>query len=44
MPGGRRARKRNRFQECDEMWGDWIPLALIAVVFAVYFLAGGGGG
>jgi len=26
------------------MWGDWIPLALIAVVFAVYFLAGGGGG
>jgi len=25
------------------MWGDWIPLVLIAVVFAVYFLAGKGG-
>jgi len=26
------------------MWGEWIPLALIFVVFVVYFLAGGGGG
>jgi len=25
------------------MWGDWIPPVLIAIVFAVYFLAGGGG-
>jgi len=26
------------------VWGDWIPLALIAVVFVVYFLGFGGGG
>jgi hypothetical protein len=37
-------RVRGRFREEDVMWGDWIPLALIAVVFAVFFLAGGGGG
>jgi len=26
------------------MWSDWVPLALIAVVAALYLFTGGGGG
>jgi len=26
------------------MWSDWVPLAMIAVVAALYLFTGGGGG
>ena len=44
-PAGRRAEpvKRDHSKERDAMWGEWIPLVLITIVVALYFLGGGGG-
>ncbi|OGP76758.1 MAG: hypothetical protein A2Z13_07025 [Deltaproteobacteria bacterium RBG_16_64_85] len=42
--GGRGGKTLEYLRQEEAMTADWMPLVLIAVVFAVYFLAGRGGG